>query len=140
MFIDKNLMFHDDQAITTATEYKGSSLPLHTVAEMSREGKGEGMEVLIQITETFVDGTSMEIQTVTANDAALTSEIEQMEVVSAPLTATLVAGRKFRFPLQMVLADTDASHFGVQFTSVGTHTAGKVSAWVQRVGEDQDSF
>lgn len=140
MLIDKNLMFHDDTAITTAAEYKGSSLPLHEVGNMLREGKGEPLEVLVQITEDFAGGTSMEVQTITANDAALTTEIEQMDVVSIPLTATLLAGRKFRFPLAMVLADADASHFGVQFTSVGTHTTGKVSAWIQRAGEDQNSY
>ena len=77
MFIDKNLMFHDDTAITTATEYKGDSLPLHTVGEMARERKGEAMEVLVQITEAFAGGTSLEIETVTANDAALTTEVGQ---------------------------------------------------------------
>ena len=138
MFIDKNLMFHDKTAITTATEYKGSSIALHTLAEMSREGNGEGLEVIVQMTTALATLDSLEIETVTANDAALTTEIGQYTTITVTPAAQCVAGKKWRFPLAMNLADADATHFGVQITAAGSTGTGAVSAWVQRVGEDQD--
>lgn len=138
MFIDKNLMFHDDQAVTTATEYKGSSIALSTADEMLREGRGEPLEVLIQITATFASGTSVAFALITAPEASLATD-ETHYTTPAIVTAELVAGKKIRLPLAMVSADT-ASYFGVMATSVGVHNAGTFSAWVQRAGEDQGSY
>jgi hypothetical protein len=141
MLIDKQLMFHDGTLITTAAEYKGSSLALAVVGEMLRESKGEALEVLIQIVATCDIGTSLEFETVTANDAALTTEIGQYKVLANIPTAQCLAGRKFRLPLHQAFDDGDATHFGVQITAVGTTaTVGAVSAWIQRAGEDQNSF
>lgn len=141
MFMDKQLMFHDDTAITTATEYKGSSIALAVVGEMLRESKGEGLEVIVQCTEDVNNLTSLEIETVTANSADLATEIGQYGTQAVTPIAQCVAGKKWRFPLGMNLADGDATHFGVQITSAGTTaTTGKISAWIQRVGEDQDSY
>lgn len=138
MLIDKNLMMHDDTAVTAATEYKGSSIPLHTADEMLREGKGEPLEILIQVTEAFAGGTSVQFDVITAPEASLATD-ESHVGTPAIVTAELTLGKKIRLPLQMVSADT-ASYFGVMATSVGVHTAGKFSAWVQRAGEDQNSF
>jgi len=140
MFIDKNLMFHDKTAITTATEYKGDSLPLSVVGEMLRESRGEALEVIVQITTDFATLTSLEIETITANDAALTTEIGQYGTKTVTPIAQCVAGKKFRFPVDMNLADADATHFGVQVTAAGSTGTGALSAWIQRVGEDQNSY
>ena len=140
MFMDKQLMFHDDTAITTATEYKGSSMALAVVGEMLRESKGEGLEVIVQCTSNFATLTSLEVETVTANDAALTTEIGQYGTKAVTPIAQCVAGKKWRFPVNMNLADADATHFGVQITAAGSTGTGSISAWIQRVGEDQDSY
>jgi hypothetical protein len=139
MFIDKSLMFHDDTAITTATEYKGDSITLLTVGSMLRESRGEGLEVIVQCTSDFATLDSLEVETVTANDAALTSEIGQYGTKAVTPIAQCVAGKKWRFPVGMNLADADATHFGVQITAAGSTGTGSLSAWIQRVGEDQDS-
>jgi len=138
MFIDKNLMFHDDTAVTTATEYKGDSIALTVADEMLREGKGEAMEVIIQITTAFAGGTNCKFDLITAPEAALTTD-EAHYGTPVIVTAELTLGKKLRFPLGMVSADT-ATHFGVMATSVGVHTGGTFSSWLQRAGEDQNSY
>lgn len=138
MFIDQQLLMHDDTAVTTAAEYKGDSLTMHTADELDREGKGEGLEIIVQITETFAGGTNAFFALITAPEATLATDATQSNAGLVP-TAQLVAGKKFRIPMNMNVADT-AGYFGVMCTSTGTHSAGKFSAWVQRVGEDQDSY
>ena len=138
MFIDKNLMFHDDTAVTAAGEYKGDSLPVHTADELERESRGEGLEVVIQITTTFASGIDCTFRTITAPEAALTNDAVQNTTPAVP-TAQLVAGKKFYLPLSQAVSDT-FSYLGLMATSTGVHTAGAFSAWIQRVGEDQRSF
>ena len=139
MFIDAQTQFHDDTAVTSAGEYKGDSMPLETVATMVRENQGEPLEAIIQVTEDFAEGTNCKFELITADVAALTNDVAQGGT-PVVVTAQLVAGAKFRIPLAMSVADVDGAFFGVMATSVGTHTAGTFSAWVQRAGEDQNSY
>lgn len=139
--IDGQLLLHDDTAVTTATEYKGDSVALREVGAISSEGAGEGLEIVAVVTEAFSGGTSCEFSLVTANDAAITTEVDQL-TPTAFTTATLVQGFKVRLPVpsSLFVADADATHFALQLTSVGVHTAGQVTAWVQRVGEHQHTI
>ena len=141
MFIDRNLQFFDDEVITTGapTEYKSDSLLLSVVDEMLREGKGEPLEVLWQVTKAFAGGTSVVLHTITAPEASLATD-ESHYITPAIVNADLFLGAKFRFPLAMVSPDT-ATHFGVMLVATGTFTGSSaISCWVQRVGEDQNSY
>lgn len=141
MLIDKNLMFHDDTVVTTGapTEYKGDSIPLHTADEMLREGRGEPLEVLIQLPTAWAGGTSAIFSLITAPETTLATDEIHMST-PAILLAELTLGKKIRFPLQMVSADT-ASYFGVMCAATGTFTTNSTfSAWIQRVGEDQSRW
>lgn len=141
MILDKLLMFSDDQAVTS-TANSTDTFPLTTVGKIQREHRGEAMEVVVQVTETFATGTSatLSLSLVTGNTSALGSPILHY---STPVTGVGVfaAGRKIRFPLAFSANDSDATHLGLTYTvGTGTFTAGKVTAWIQRAGEDQNSF
>jgi len=138
MLIDKNNMFHDDTAVTSAAEYKGDSLDVLESDKLDREGRGEPMEVIVQITASFAGGTDCKFETITAPEATLATDQVQYASPTIP-TAQLVAGRKIRLPVHLAEDDT-FEYFGVMATSTGVHTAGAFSAWLQRVGEDQNSY
>lgn len=136
--IDKLVEFHNHTAITTAASYKGDSLALREVGKISEENAGEPLEVVVQVTEAFnAGGTNVSFQFVSADDAALTTPVVQAT------TGTVVdpaLGFTKRFALELLTADSDATHIGVVLVSVGTYSAGKVSAWIQRAGDGQHTI
>lgn len=141
MLMDKFLMMSDDQAIT-ATANCTTPLALSEVAKMDREAGGEPMEIVVQVTQTFVSGgsTTLAISLATGNNSSLGSPATQIAYLSIP-KADLVAGKKYKLPFQMPLADADASYFGLVYTvTTGPFTAGKLTAWVQRANEDQNGL
>lgn len=137
--LDKALIFEEDRAVTTAGTYTlVDSYKLADLAKMDRERRGAPMEILIQVTEAFASGTSVDFRSFTGSNAALANPDDQAATGAVP-TAELTLGKKFRLPLGMNSADADATHLGVRGVSLGTHTAGKFSAWIQAAGTDQDS-
>lgn len=143
--LDSAVMFHEDTAVTTATEYKGDSVKINqgekgvTAGTMAFIQPGEPVEIVVQVTETFAGGTSCEFELVTGDVAALTNDVTH-HTSGAILTANLTAGTTFVFPITMTAVDADATHLGVMATSVGVHTAGAFSAWAARAGEYQSTI
>ncbi|MFM9878717.1 MAG: Bbp16 family capsid cement protein [Rhodoglobus sp.] len=137
--LDKNLLLAENQAVTTATTYTSDTLVLAEVGKLLRERRGSPMEVVVQVTETFAGGTSCDFRVTTGNTNALGSPQTQYSS-AAVATAALTRGRKFRFPLEELIPDADATHFGLLAVSVGVHTTGKYTAWIQPAGTDQDSY
>jgi len=136
--IDKNLLFFEDEVITTGapTEYKSDSIALSVADSMSRESAGEGLEIVIQVTKTMAGGTSIVFHMITAPEATLATDASQY-ASGAVLLADLVEGKKIYIPVRMPIADT-ASYFGVMAVATGTFSGSSaISAWIQRVGEDQ---
>lgn len=142
MIMDKLVMFHDDTAPTTAGSYVGDSVALRETAKISEEYAGEPVEVVVQVTKTFTSGGAgtLDLRFTSGNSAALASPVTQGSTGALAL-ATLVAGTKYRFPLALNIADADASHIGViAVVATATMTAGTISAWIQRAGEDQHTI
>jgi hypothetical protein len=138
-FIDAQLHLHNKTVVTSATSYRGDSITLREANLLEAERRGEPLEVVIQITTAFASGTSANFSVITSAVAALTSEQKQSETGVIP-TAQLTLGEKFRLPLHVNTDDT-ASFAGVMAATLGTHDGGSAfSAWIQRVGEDQDSY
>lgn len=136
MFIDASLQFHDDTAVTSAAEYKGDAYALAETNLMDREGNGEPMEVVIQITDTFEGGTSAEFEVITGAGSDLDPDTTQVTTGAIP-TAQLTEGATFKLPLVRAISDADGTHLGLMCTSLGTHTDGTFSAWLQRSNENQ---
>ena len=141
MFIDSQLHFHDKTAVTGPGDYDGDALALPSVGSFEGIQPGEPLEVYIQVTTAFASGTGVTFRLVTATDAAGTDATDQITtglVVTA--AGGLALGKKIRVPFVMTNPDIDATHVSLQAEASGTHTAGAFSAWIQRVGEDQDSY
>jgi len=141
MFIDKAVEFSNDQDLSqVAGTYSSASLALKTTGSIDEEYGGEAMEIIVQVTESFVGATAtVDIRFVSAESAALGTPTTQGSS-GAVAVANLTAGTKYRFPLVLNTAHSGATHIGVNFViATATTTAGTVTAWIQRVGEDQNA-
>jgi hypothetical protein len=123
--LDKLATFSDDQAITATDVSDGK------VYVMPYTGRGEYVNVHIQVTESFDNLTSLTVQVAQAD-----TEDGSYEVVDNGITiplASLVTG--FKVPVR-VLPQVSKEWLELQYTVTGTApTAGKISAFIVE-GED----
>ena len=127
MVVDAFLQFSAAQALTV-TAVSTNTIPLGVARDI---GPGEELEVSITVDTTFAGGTSVNFQYITSAASALTSPTVLIET-GAMLTAELTAGRfpiAFRVPRALIkAAPTGQAFIGLQYTIVGTFTAGAVTA------------
>lgn len=140
MILDKQLMFSDDQAVTStalsdysidlwAGNARGSagvqthpgrtSRPVHDV------GRGTEVEVLAQVTTAFANATDMYVQLVMADDAALTSNLTVLDQTATVLEADLVAG--YQYKLRSLPHGITKRYLGLKYVVNGTHNAGAIT-------------
>jgi hypothetical protein len=118
--------FHDTSTtpVTTAGRYAGTALDLAVAG--GNPGPGE-LQVQVQVNTTFTGGTSVAVslETHTAND--FTSARTVLVATAAIADASLVAGATL---LTVRLPPGLKRYLAVVLTGVGTHSAGKVDAFV----------
>lgn len=120
-FIDKQNYYSEDQAITT-TAVSTNAID-HGLAGI---GEGEGLELIAQVTADFAGGTSIAVSLQTDSDENF-GTVETVFTTAAIATASLVAGYKFKVG---TLPAGLSRHTRLNYTVVGTMTAGTLSAWV----------
>jgi hypothetical protein len=94
-------------------------------------GRGNHVEVLVQVTETFTSGgaATVKAQLVMADNAALTSNLTILDQTDDLALATLVAGYQFR--LRCVPQGVTKRYLGVRYViGTATTTAGKCTAGI----------
>lgn len=92
-------------------------------------GKGEHPELLIRVTQPFAGGTSIQVQLVQADDAALGTNMEVLSESPAVPDATAVLG--FRFRLNEIPSGITRRFLGLRYVLVGgPHTTGKITAGI----------
>lgn len=87
-------------------------------------GRGEPHEVVVQtVAATFAGGTSIQVQFVQADDAALGTNLEVLaETAAITLAVHNVVG--YRWRIQVVPVGITRRYIGVRYVSVGTYTGG----------------
>lgn len=119
MIFDKENLFSEDQAITvTANSTNVIDLGL---TEM---GEGEPIEVIIQVTTAFANGTSIIAKLYTDSAVGMGSEVLLQES-GVILTATLVQGYRFKFS---ILPQDCKRYLRLTYTVNGTMNAGNIFA------------
>ena len=131
MMLDKQNTLSNAQAITV-TAYSTDTIdlgapkttpfgftPIHDI------GRGGDVEVLAQVTTTFVGGTSLQAQLVHSDNANLSGH-EVLTQTDAVPVAQLRAGYQFR--LGSVPPGVSKRYLGIRYVAVGTFTAGAVTA------------
>ncbi len=120
MILDSEALYSDDQVITTTAD----STNILDLAKNS--GPGVPVRLLIQVTATFVGGTSITIDLETDDNDSFNT---LSTIASTPtiVTATLVAG--YKFPINFV-PDAMERYSRLEYTVVGSYTPGSITAGI----------
>jgi len=124
MLLDAQLMVSTSQVVTTSTV---STNAIDVGAGVVRNvGWGEEMRMMAQIAATFTGGTSLQVEIICADDAALTTNVTSMALGPVVPVASLTAGGAL--PLDLVLPTNTRRFIGCRYNVVGTMTAGQITA------------
>jgi len=132
MILSAQQIFSDDQAITATAlstnviDLGAAETPYGGKAALNQDiGKGAKVPILIQVTETFDNLTSLTIAIETGAAATLATVVISKSV---PL-ASLVQG--YQFPVDVLPNEIDKRYLGIRYTVVGTApSAGKITAGI----------
>lgn len=124
MIIDKQTLMSDQQAVTV-TAGSTNVLDLGNDHAKVQPLNEKGMlEILCQVSEAFVGGTSVQASLESDDDVAFGSPTTILST-AVIATAALVLGYQFRFGS---LPRIHEQYIRVKYTVVGTFTAGKINA------------
>lgn len=144
MLTDALGTFSNQQAITASaasTSYvdlgaTGTPTPGHTTALARDIGRGNPVNIRIQVTETFATLTSLKVAIQTDDNSGFSSAKTVLET-EAIAAATLVAG--YVFNIQWIPRDTDERYLQLYYTVGGANaTAGKIFAATVEAAQDND--
>lgn len=123
MYLDKQTLLSDSQALTTGTIV---STNIYDTGAAEDPGIGGDLDLFLAIKETFVGGTSVTITLQTATDAAFTSPVT-LWTTPAIVTASLAAGTQLYLPTVPIGA---LRYLRLSYAISGTYSAGKVSTGI----------
>lgn len=91
-------------------------------------GKGEPLEVSVNVLTSASGGTSVEVQVVSADDTALTTNVTPLVSSGAIPVASVVAGKQINLTIPPVDPRTLRRYIGLRYVFVGAVAAGAYSA------------
>lgn len=123
MITDAQTKFSDAQAVTTGTQLSTNAYDMGIARDV---GRGRNLRVVVNATTAFASGTSLQTNVVESvnSDLSSASVIATGAVIAE---ASLTAGKSL---LDIVLPQTSKRYVGLQFVTVGTHTAGAVTGGI----------
>jgi hypothetical protein len=95
-------------------------------------GKGEEMDLVTQVGTAFAGLTALEVQFVSADDAALTTNVTVLGSSGAVPVANLGAGAQIVVPVPPADPRSVRRYVGMRYVPTGTGTAGTVFGAFQR--------
>lgn len=134
MYTDALLQFSSAQPIIGSA----SVLSTNTVDMLQNGnlGSGKPVDVLFQVNTALTGLTALEMQVITANDAALSSGVAVIGSTGAIPVASLTAGARFIAGVNPNCASNGARYIGARFVPTGTSTGGTVSAVIGDAVQD----
>jgi hypothetical protein len=136
--------FSNQQAITSSAastssidlSATGTPAPGHTVALKRDIGRGNPVNIRVQVTEAFATCDSLKVAIQTDADTAFGSVVTVLET-EAIAVADLTVG--YVFNLQWIPRNTDERYLRLYYTVAGSNaTTGKVFAAVVESAQDND--
>jgi hypothetical protein len=110
---------------TNAIDVASQGVPSGQVADW---GEGQSLYGRFETTVAIGTGTSVEMQIIAADAAALTGNVTVIGSTGAILAASLTIGKRFACRINPRLASLGQRYIGARFVSVGTVTAITVTA------------
>lgn len=131
MMTDRETTFSNDQAVTTGTQYSTDVYDTGLASNPNINTNRE-LQVLAVVTTAFAGGTSLVCNFVESDNSDLSSPT----ILAASGTiaeANLTVGKRL---LATAVPRTSKRYLGLQFVTVGTHTAGTVFGGIVRDIDD----
>jgi hypothetical protein len=123
MITDAQTKFSDAQAVTTGTQVSTNDYDMGTARDI---GRGRPLRIVANVGTAFTGGTSLQTNVIESANSDLSSPT--VIVTGAVIAeAALTAGKSL---LDVVLPTTTKRYLGLQFVTVGTHTAGTVNGGI----------
>ena len=134
MLLDNQALFSDQQAITASAvstniiNLGAPGTPPAAPAPVHQDiGGSNKIPVLIQVTEDFAGGTSLQVNVEMDDDR----EFGSAKVIAASPVIALAALKAGKvIPITVIPQGADQPYMRLNYTVVGTHTAGKITAGV----------
>lgn len=125
MITDREARFSLAQAVTTGTQYSTNS---YDTADGSSIGDGTELWLIVNVGTAFASGTSLAVNFVDSANADLSSPtvLAGSGVIAE---ASLTSGARI---LRVRVPSNTQRYVGLQFVTVGTHTAGTINAVIVR--------
>jgi len=123
MITDAQTRFSSAQAITTGTQLSTNAYDLGVARDA---GRGQPLRIVATIDTTFTGGTSLQVNIVESANSDLSSATV-ISTGTAIVEASLTAGSKI---VDRHLPQTSKRYIGLQYVTVGTHTAGALTAGI----------
>jgi hypothetical protein len=104
---------------------------------------GEGSDFVFgrfEVTTAFAGGTSAEFQIITADDAALTTNVKVLGTTGAIPIASLTAGTRLVCQINPVIGSKGQRYIGGRTVNVGANSAGSIYADVGAEIQDGQKF
>jgi hypothetical protein len=130
MLTDREMTFSNNQAVTTGTQVS-TDVYDQGVANVNINTNRE-LQVFVSVTTTFASGTSLAVNLIQSANSDLSSPdvlIGSGVIAEANLTKGAVL-------LRAAVPRTTKRYLGLQFVTVGTHTAGNVFGGIVRDTDD----
>lgn len=130
MITDRELTFSNDQAVTTGTQVSTDKVDTG-VAGININTNRE-LQIFVSVTTAFTGGTSLNVNLVESASADLSSPT--VLASSGVITeANLTEGKVL---LRTGVPRTSQRYLGLQFVTVGTHSAGTIFGGIVRDTDD----
>lgn len=136
MITDNNLVVSGAISAAGVVSYQNifangtSVLSTNTVDLGSARDVGEGEDLFLrcEIGAAVTGGTSVEIQFITADDAALSTNVTVLGTTGPIPVASLTAGARFVADPRPVIGSKGQRYIGARFVNVGNNTTGTAFA------------
>jgi predicted RecA/RadA family phage recombinase len=132
MYVDNNLLVSGGVSATgalsgqTVTGTNTNVVSTNAIDLATQRDIGEGSDIYLRssVFTAVAGATSIEIQAIAADDAALTTNVTVLATTGTILLASLTAGARFATELPPRIASKGQRFLGARYVIVGTGSAG----------------
>jgi hypothetical protein len=139
MYADALLSLSSAQTVTGTNT---SVLSTNTVDQLVATDIGEGNDLRgrFEVGTAFAGLTSLEMQIIAADDAALSSNVTVIGTTGAIALAALAAGARFTCDINPRIGSKGQRYLGARYVIVGTGTAGTITGDIGLGYQDGQKF
>lgn len=140
MITDINLRVSLDQDLGALSNASAVSTNTIDLVQARDIGEGRDLYMVFTVSEAFAGGTSTEFEVIGATNAALSTGIVSLGSSGPITTANLPLTKQIAVRINPQIASLGQQFLGARYTTVGTNTAGMVTADVVLDIQDGKKF